>query len=1115
MGIAAWPLLAMTSSPGSARPSGAPSGAAAQTLPFDGGWLFGAAVPGSDQPDFDDSSFATVTLPHSVAPLSWQDWDPSDWERVWSYRKHFDAPDGLAASGGSSLEAPRVFLDFAAALTRATVTLNGTQVADHYGGYLPFSTEITSRLRNKGNLLAVTLDSTFGIDVPPDRPGQASSSVDFWQPGGVYRDVRLRAVPQIYVSDVFAQPVNVLDAASRQVKIEATVDAAVVPASDVTLTVVLTDADGGATVATATAPVTIKATGETTVDATLTGLAGVTLWDTGNPKLYTVVATLSVDGAPLHDYQTRIGFREASFTTGGFYLNGVRTKLFGLNRHQIFPFAGFSLPDRVQAKDASILREELNCNIVRCSHYPQSEAFCDAADELGLLVWEEIPGWGYFGDPSWQQAGASDLHDMIVRDRNHPSVVIWGAMPNEAGAHDAEYATYNDLAHQLDPSRPTGGDNTDSGSGYVFDVYSAHDYSSATDSSGVRWPQLEPPADPAGRPYLVCEAVGTLSGPAIYYRRTDTQFIQQGEAIAHAKVHDTAYGDDAYNGVVAWAGFDYPSGNGNQYQGIKYVGVADLFRIPKPGAAIYQSQVDPAARAVIAPAFYWDFNPQSPVTSLSQAMIASNLDQLKVYVGGSLLATVTPDKGNYGNLPYPPSFVDFSTVDGGKKPALRIDGYRGGSLASSRNFSADPSADKLSLEADDVTINADGTDATRVAFRAVDAYGNARPYVDGAVTLDMSGPGVLVGDNPLDIGPTGGVGAVWIRSLPGSPGQITVRASHPSLGTSAVTITSQAVPDSPAPVPYGSLAVSASPALVTPGSSTTVTAKLKNNGLPALTNVTFAVTVPGGWSASGTDSARVASMAPGTTATASWTIAVPSGADPGKDQVQVQAVYHGAGQRGVTHGSTSVVSSYATLQDAFGNKGISSDSDVTAANFDGVGNSYSAQALQAAGLAPGATVTHDQITFTWPDTQPGQPDNVVAQGQTVLLSGTGTTLGILGAGSPGDESGTGKVYYTDGTTSSFSVTLDNYFNPASGNDTIATLPYCNDSNAATAGGTAGKRNQPVHVFYAPAPLTAGKTVQAVTLPSGGSAPSGGRVTGLHIFALAIGPLDAEGQPISR
>jgi len=119
--------------------------------------------------------------------------------------------------------------------------------------------------------------------------------------------------------------------------------------------------------------------------------------------------------------------------------------------------------------------------------------------------------------------------------------------------------------------------------------------------------------------------------------------------------------------------------------------------------------------------------------------------------------------------------------------------------------------------------------------------------------------------------------------------------------------------------------------------------------------------------------------------------------------VRVEAVYASGGQCGVTAQTTVVLSVYATLAAAFNDT------------------------LAAAGLATGAVIKHDGITFTWPDVPAGEPDNVVAQGQTILLSGSGTTLGFLGAGSPGNESGSGTVYYTDGSTSTFSITLDNYF----------------------------------------------------------------------------------------
>jgi beta-galactosidase len=1087
-GIAVWSVL------GDAAAAAQP-GPAYREISFDPGWLFGEAATGSDQPSFDDTNFATVVLPHTVAALSWRAWDSASWERVWSYRKHFDVGDDMAGA--------RVFLDFDAAMTGTTLTLNGHELPGYLGGYLPFRREVTDQLRARSNVLAVTLDSRFNLNVPPDRAAPyASSSVDYWQPGGIYRHVRLRAVPQTFVADVFAKPVNVLDPASRQVQVQCTVDSAVVPTGSTNIVVDLLD--GSRKVASVTTPVTVTA-GQATVTATLTGLSGVTLWDVDDPHLYTVLATLTVNDTAVHDYQVRIGFREARFAPDGFFLNGRRLKLFGVNRHQFFPFAGGAMPDRVQRKDAEILRRDLNCNMVRCSHYPQSEAFYDACDELGLMVWEEIPGWGYFGDAAWQAKAERDLHDMIVRDRNHASIVVWGAMPNESGEHVTQYTAWNQLAHSLDDSRPTGGDDfSRTDASYVFDVFSYHDYSHHTGPDGQQVPDLNPPVDAAGRPYLICEAVGTLSGPAKYYRRTDPQWAQQGQATAHARVQDISASDDRYCGLLAWSGYDYESGTGNQYQGVKYTGVVDLFRVPKPGAAIYQSQLDPHTRPVLAPAFYWDFGATSPVTSLPSAMICSNCDRLEVYVGGTHFATATPDTANYGHLRYPPSFVDFSDVDGSTRPELRIDGYVGSGKVISRSFSSDPAGDRLSLVADDSELVADGSDATRVVFRALDKYGAPRPYVDGQVQLSVTGPAVLVGDNPFAFADAGGVGAVWLRSLTNSPGMVTIRASHATLGTAAATLrVATAAPGGP-PVPYGTLATAAEPKLVAAGGTTTVTSDFTDNGLLDLDRVALTIQLPTGWTARATTPTTFTLVKSGQSTETTWQVTAPADATPGQVSVTVQAAYTSGWRRGVTASSISLLVPYSSLAQACNNAGISDDSDIYAANFDGVGNSYSEQALTTAGLAPGALVTHGGIRFTWPDVPAGQVDNVVAEGQVVLASGSGSTLGFLGASSP-TVGGTGTVYYTDDSTSSYTATLDNWFNPPGPeNDVIAALPYINDTNPATNHGVAGRRDQTVYVFYVGVPITPGKTVRAVTLPAGGSIPSSGRITGMHVFAIGVG-----------
>jgi beta-galactosidase len=1068
------------------------------TVPFNPGWLFGPATTGSTQPEFDDSGLETVTLPHNVTPLSWRDWDSRAWEKTWVYRKHFATPD--------QAEGMRVFLDVEAALTSFTPVLNGQTLPGHVGGYLPFSVELTGYLADRDNVLAVTLDSGFNFDVPPNRPAPSNPrSVDYWQPGGIYRDVKLRIVPQVFISDVFAKPVNVLTAADREVQVQCTLDAAVVPGGSLAVAVELLD--GTQLVSATSMPVTISQTGPVTVTGTLSGLAGLTLWDIDHPKLYTVRATLQADGTAVHDHQVWIGFREATFTPDGFFLNGSRVKLFGVNRHQFFPFAGGAMSARTQRRDVEIMRQDLNCNVVRCAHYPQSQDFYTACDELGLMVWDEIPGWGYLGGAAWHQAAYRDVQNMIVRSRNHPSVIVWGAMPNEAGDHLSEYTQYHELARSLDDSRPTGGDSWTTDASFVFDVFSTHDYSSRTGPDGLRSATLGPPVDAAGKPYVIGETIGTLSGPALAYRRTSPQQLQQGLATAHAAVHDASFADDRHCGVMAWAGFDYLSdATGNCFGGVKYVGVVDLFRSLKPGAAIYQSQLDPAVRPVIQPAFYWDFGPDYPVTILPAAMICSNLDRLEVYVGGAHFATVTPDTANYGHLPYPPSFADFSSVDGAALPELRIDGYLGGVQVASRSFSADSFRDRLAVTADHAELIADGSDETRVEFRAVDAYGNQRPYVRGDVRLSVTGPGVLIGDNPFAFGDAGGAGAVWIRTLPGSPGTITVQADHPALGSATAIIEVGAPADGGdvAPVPSGALTVQASRVVITPGSTVTLTASFTNNGLPELDVLSLLAQPPAGWPAAATADTTFSSVRSGQSVQASWQVTAPPGASPQTAAITVRSSYTAGSGRGVTSVSVPALVPHPSLAASFSITGISSDDSPADGSFDGGGSSYSAAALATAGLAPGATVrTPDGLEYTWPDVGPGHPDNALGSGQTVLVDGRpgATRLGLLAACSGGSCYGTITVHYADGSSAIELAYLSdwtggpNASGPDQGFTTVATLPYRNTAS--------GKEDRTNYVYAATVPVDPANAVVAVTLPNR-SDTLNTTVNAAHIFAVTTG-----------
>ncbi|HEX4721547.1 MAG TPA: glycoside hydrolase family 2 TIM barrel-domain containing protein, partial [Pseudonocardiaceae bacterium] len=699
-------------------------------------WLFGRYTQGAADPDFDDTGMAPVTLPHCVTDLSWQGWQPADWERLWVYRQHFDAP--------ADLRRGRAFLTFDGVLSTATVYLNGRKVGGGGGGYLPLTCELTGALGVSDNVLAVRVDGRWNQDVPPDLPRfPKASAIDFYQPAGIYRPMTVRTTPKAYLSDVFTRPVDVLGP-GRSITVRCTVDAAAQVAGQVRLTATLSQ--GGPELTAASVELAGLQRGTTTATLTLTGLAQVKLWDVDDPAMCDVRVTLDVGGQQTHEYAVRTGLRDASFTQGGFFLNGRRLKLFGLNRHQWYPFAGGAMPDRVQRRDAEILKRDLNCNMVRCSHYPQAGAFLDACDELGLLVWEEVPGWDYVGDQVWRDRVVDDVRTMVTRDRNHPSIIVWGTRVNETLGQVDLYDHTDELARQLDPSRPCSG-AVSGERGYLSALYPMTNGSAVfafNDYSKLPAPDAPAPLRPprSGVPYLVSEAIGSLVG-APSYRRTDPVAAQQDQATLHAWVHERAASDDRYCGLLAWCGFDYPSGWFHSVNGVKYVGVVDFFRIPKLGAAFYRAQVDPAKRVVIEPAFYWDFGPGSPQTGPGPAaVIWSNCDRLKLYLDGRPAASVRPDHIGFPHLAYPP-FIANLRVRADERPELRIDGYRDGELALRRLFSPDPTQDTLACAADDDILAADGQDTTRIEIRALDRYGAARPYVQGSLDLALDGPGVL------------------------------------------------------------------------------------------------------------------------------------------------------------------------------------------------------------------------------------------------------------------------------------------------------------------------------------------------------------------------------------
>jgi beta-glucosidase len=294
----------------------------------------------------------------------------------------------------------------------------------------------------------------------------------------------------------------------------------------------------------------------------------------------------------------------------------------------------------------------------------------------------------------------------------------------------------------------------------------------------------------------------------------------------------------------------------------------------------------------------------------------------------------------------------------------------------------------------------------------------------------------------------------------------------------------------------------AAPATVTPGSTATVAATLVNDGDYAMPRARFTLKVPAGWTAS---SPAPVTVAPGRTVTEHFRVTAPAGAQPGTStlQVTIAAGQPRAGQpadrTSVVEASATVTVPYSSLVAAYNNTGISDNASPAAANYDGVGDSYSAQALAAgtpAPLTPGGPVTIGGTTFTWPAAAPGTPDNVVTGGQTVALSGSGTDLGFLGASQNGTASGTVTVHYTDASSQSFNLNLADWYanSPAVGNQVLTTTSSWNFTSSTQA-------PHPVSIYFGSVPLQPGKHVSSVTLPVLSNA---GGTTAMHIFAMATG-----------
>ena len=757
------------------------------------GWLFAPVfTPALVQPDR-AVELTPVRVPHTVKPLPYNYCNENDYQRLSGYRKEFFAP--------KEWEGRTVLLTFGAVAHDATVFCNGRRMFHHGCGYTAFTVDLTAALRlGQKNVVAVRCDSREDLNIPP-----FGGQLDGLTYGGIYRAVSLDIKEPAYLRDIFIEAKAEGDFRIYSSTVGETVGC--------TLQAEIRSPSGSRALYQGELSLPIVGT-----------LNGVHPWSLEHPSLYTLTVRLirpGTNGLPdrvLDERSTRFGFRTLQFVAGGLYLNGQRVELRGLNRHQSYAYQGYAMPDSIQRLDAQLLKKELGCNAVRTSHCPPSPAFLDACDELGILVFTEMPGWQHLGDDTWKAQALQNCREMVCQYRNHPSIFLWGVRVSGSADDEAFYKRTNETVRRLDPTRPTAGARSSRKSQLLEDVYAYNDYSyrgrgPGCEARGNVTPDLR-------RGYLISE----FGGQQFPAKAFDDEPHRLAQALRYAAVLNDSIAQQGVAGSFGWCMTDYNThrefGSGDR---VSYHGVMDLFRNPKLSAAIYASQKTPRAPSdivleVSSGMALGDLPGGIPVA----CWVFTNAESVRLYRDNDFVAEFAPDRrGRFAALPHPPieiqDFVGsllekYEGLDRAAAPQvaailneMRRDAMELSPLSRARMLSLRLSAQELlrmyykyigvlgsptsvyrfeavwhgravktvirepvqSVRLECTVHNpilTDGPtwDCAAVSLRAIDQNGNLLPYCSEAVQLRVEGPVEILGPSVVPL--RGGMAGTYLAT---------------------------------------------------------------------------------------------------------------------------------------------------------------------------------------------------------------------------------------------------------------------------------------------------------------------------------------------------------------
>lgn len=759
-------------------------------------WRFyKGTMPGAEATTFNDKDWTVVSLPNGIEYLPTEASGCINYQgEVW-YRKHF-TPD-------VALKGKKLFLHFEAIMGKSRVFVNGKQLTEHFGGYLPVIVDATDALNWDGdNVIAVWADNS---DDPSYPPGKAQDVLDFTYFGGIYRDCWLVAHNNVFITDpnyeneiagggLFVAFDQVSDAAA-DVLLKLQVRNDTKKAFSGTVEYELQQPDGKQ-VALLSNKLQVKG-GKATSTSNRIQVQQPLLWSPSSPTLYNLLVRIrDKEGNVVDGYRRRIGIRSIEFKgIDGFWLNGkpYEKPLIGANRHQDFAVVGNAVANSIHWRDAKKLKD-VGMEIIRNAHCPQDPAFMDACDELGLFVINNTPGWQFWNDaPEFAQRVYSDIRNVVRRDRNHASIWLWEPILNETW-YPADFA--KNTRNLVDAEYPypycyTGSDSEARGH-ENFPVYFAH----PTSMEDAGKTKLDPTKTYFTREWgdNVDDWSSHNSTSRVARNWGEQPMRVQAEHYAKPYYPVTNY-DVLYQqprqhvGGTLWHSFDHQRG---YHPDPFYGGLMDVFRQPKYSYYMFMAQrpaIKSDAIAETGPMVYIAHE-MTPFSG-KDVTIYSNCDEVRLTVNKDGKTYTHKKDNNRKGMPSPiitfPDVYDFmvdKALSRHNKQAdvyLLAEGLIDGKVVAT--YKVDPSRrpEKLLLWVDNegTDLKADGSDFVTVVAAVADKEGHIKYLNNYFIQFGIEGEGRLLGGSDVMANPAPakwGTAPILVQSTT-KPGTIKVTAN--------------------------------------------------------------------------------------------------------------------------------------------------------------------------------------------------------------------------------------------------------------------------------------------------------------------------------------------------